>query len=483
MRALISVSDKTGIVEFAQEIDKLGFEIVSTGGTSKVLKEAGLDVKDISDITGFPEMMDGRVKTLHPRVHGGLLALRSNPEHMAIVKQHDIGLIDLVVVNLYPFEKTVAKPDVTQEDAIENIDIGGPSMLRSAAKNFESVGVVTDPADYEKVISELKDNGGKLTAETKFYLAKKVFVRTAEYDLAIATFLNPCPLRYGENPHQKATYLGKPYQQLHGKELSFNNIIDLDAAIGMVKDFEEPAVAIIKHMNPCGAAIGENCLDAYKKALACDPVSAFGSIVSCNEEVSGPLAEEMSKLFIEVVVAPAFSEDAMKILTQKKNLRLIILTEDERRWDYKTTAMGFIAQEMDQMNALVKDLNAVTEQAPEKMVDLMFSWKICRHVKSNAIVLAKDGATIGVGAGQMSRVDALECAIKKAKEHSADKLAGCVLASDAFFPFNDVVNIAAKEGVAEIIQPGGSIRDQDSIDACNEQKVAMVFTGERHFKH
>ena len=489
MRALISVSDKTGIVEFVKELVGLGFEIISTGGTSKALKDAGLSVKDISDITDFPEMLDGRVKTLHPKVHGGLLALRDNPEHMATVKEYGIGLIDLVVVNLYPFEKTVANPNVTLEDAIENIDIGGPSMLRSAAKNYRSVGVVTDPADYDKVLSELR--AGKrdcaispfISDETRAYLAKKVFIRTSEYDLAIATFLNPCPLRYGENPHQKATYLGKPYQQLHGKELSFNNIVDTDASVQMIKDFTEPTVTIVKHTNPCGMAWGKTALEAYQRALACDPVSAFGSIIACNKEVGSELAEEIGKLFVEVVIAPAFTEEALAILTKKQNIRLLILDEQNLPWEYKSTSRGLIAQQKDSTANDGAELKVVTKTEPAQNDDLLFSWKVCAHVKSNAIVLVKDGATIGVGAGQMSRVDALECALKKAREQSPEKLKGAVLASDAFFPFRDCVDIAAKAGVKEIIQPGGSVRDEESIAACDEHGVAMVFTGKRHFKH
>jgi phosphoribosylaminoimidazolecarboxamide formyltransferase/IMP cyclohydrolase len=483
MRALISVSDKTGIVELAKVLNELKWEIISTGGTAKVLKEHQIPVKDISEITGFPEMMDGRVKTLHPKVHGGLLALRENPEHMRTIKEHEIGLIDLVVVNLYPFEQTVAKPNVSEEDAIENIDIGGPSMIRSAAKNFHSVGVVTDPADYPLVIEELKKHKNSLTPETKRMLAQKAFTRTAFYDLAIATYLNPSPLRYGENPHQKATYLGKPYTQLHGKELSFNNILDIDAAVGIVLDFHEPAVAIVKHNNPCGVALGSDTVIAYEKALACDPVSAFGGIVSVNREVDVALAEKMAALFLEVIVAPGFSAEARKILDKKQNLRLIVLDPEQSPWDYKKTARGFLAQERDQMATTADDLKVVSQKAPGNLHDLMFAWKVCRHVKSNAIVLVKDEQTIGIGAGQMSRVDALDVALMKAREHSAAKLAGCVLASDAFFPFRDVVDKAVHAGVCEIVQPGGSIRDEESIQACNEHKIAMAFTGKRHFKH
>jgi len=484
MRALISVSDKTGIVELAKTLQSFKWEIISTGGTSKALKDAGVTVKDISDITGFPEMLDGRVKTLHPKIHGGLLALRENPEHMAVAKQHEIGLIDMVVVNLYPFEKTVAKENVTLEDAIENIDIGGPSMIRSAAKNYQSVAVLTDPTDYAQVVAELKANAGQVTPETRALLGKKAFYRTAEYDLAIATFLSPTPLRYGENPHQKANYLGVPYQQLQGKELSFNNIIDIDAAAAIVSDFQEPAVTVVKHTNPCCAAVGKTPLEAYQKALTGDPVSAFGGIVGCNREVDKALAEAMGKLFLEVIVAPSFSEEAKAVLAAKKNLRLVFLDKTESAWDYKKTARGFLAQERDRMTTHAADMKVVTKmKAPDNLHDLLFAWKICRHVKSNAIVLAKDGVVIGVGAGQMSRIDALDMAIKKARQHSADKLKGCVLASDAFFPFRDVVDSAAEANISEIIQPGGSIRDDESIQACDEHRIAMVFTDKRHFKH
>jgi phosphoribosylaminoimidazolecarboxamide formyltransferase / IMP cyclohydrolase len=483
MRALISVSDKTGIVAFAQALANLGLEIISTGGTARTLKAAGLTVRDITEVTSCPEMLDGRVKTLHPKVHGGLLALRHNPEHMQTVQAQAIDLIDLLVVNLYPFEKTVAQPDVTLATALENIDIGGPAMLRSAAKNFHNVGVVTDPADYERIIQELKTNNTALTADTKAYLAKKAFIRTAEYDLAIATYLNPCPLRYGENPHQKATFLGKPYQQLQGKALSFNNIIDLDAAIQMVTNFTEPAVAIVKHTNPCGAAVAQDLLTAYQKALACDPVSAFGSIIACNQVLDETLAAAVQNLFVEVIVAPGFSEKALALLQQKQNLRLVILPPDTLKWEYKTTTRGLLAQEKDNLSITAADLETVTNQATTAYHDLLFAWQICQQVKSNAIVLAQDGATIGIGAGQMSRVDALECALKKAQRHSASKLKNAVLASDAFFPFRDVVDLAAQAGITAIIQPGGSVRDQESIAACNEQGLAMVFTGHRHFKH
>lgn len=498
MRALVSVSDKTGIVEFCKGLIELGFEIISTGGTAKVLKEQGLKTIDISEVTGFPEMLDGRVKTLHPKIHGGLLALRDNPEHVATCKKHGIEFIDLVVVNLYPFEQTIAKPNVKLEEAIENIDIGGPSMLRSAAKNYRSVGVITDPSDYPIILKELGKNKGKLSDSTKTALAIKVFNKTSCYDQAIYQYLNKSfggevqpkesinnifKLRYGENPHQDAIYYGKPYKQLHGKELSFNNIIDLDAAQNIVADFTDPAIAIIKHTNPCGAAIGKNLAEAYDKAFACDPVSAFGSIIGANKKVDAAVAEKIGSLFVEAVVAPAYDEDALAKLKEKKNIRIIVTDFKIDPIDIKRTNNGYLIQARDEMLTAEKDLQVKTKKSPKLISDLLFAWKICRHVKSNAIVLAKNGATIGVGAGQMSRIDALECAIKKATEHSKDKIKGCVLASDAFFPFRDTVDKAHSAGVLEIIQPGGSVRDEESIKACDEHGIAMVFTGRRHFKH
>jgi len=495
MRALISVSDKTGIVEFCQGLAELGFEIISTGGTSKVLKENGLKTIDISDITQFPEMLDGRVKTLHPKIHGGLLALRDNPEHVATCQKHEISFIDLVVVNLYPFEQTIAKPGIELTEAIENIDIGGPSMLRSAAKNYRSVGVITDPADYSAVLAELKENK-ELSLQTKEKLAIKVYGRTASYDKAISDYLNKAllqksmeepgsaqKLRYGENPHQNAVYIGKPYTQLHGKELSFNNIIDIDAAQNIVADFDEPAVAIIKHTNPCGAAIGSTPEEAYDKALACDPVSAFGGIIGVNRPVSVELAEKVAQLFVEVIVAPDYTPEALAKLKEKKNIRLIKTEFVITGPDVKRTNNGYLVQDRDCMLTEEKDLQLQTKKAPQNIQNLLFAWKICRHVKSNAIVLASGGAAIGVGAGQMSRIDAFDCAVKKAQENNAAKIKDCVLASDAFFPFRDVVDKAAQLGIAEIIQPGGSMRDAESITACEEHGIAMVFTGRRHFKH
>ena len=497
MRALVSVSDKTGIVEFCKGLGEIGFEIISTGGTSKVLKENGIKTIDISDVTQFPEMLDGRVKTLHPKIHGGLLALRDNPEHTATCKKHDITFIDIVVVNLYPFEKTIAKPGIDLAEAIENIDIGGPSMLRSAAKNYRSVGVITDPADYIPVLAELKKNK-ELSLTTKEKLAVKVYERTAGYDKVISDYLNKTllqktpislevgpaqKLRYGENPLQNAVYIGKPYKQLHGKELSFNNIIDIDAAQNIVADFSEPAVAIIKHTNPCGAAIGKTSEEAYDKALACDPVSAFGGIIGVNRPVSAELAEKVAKLFVEVIVAPEYTPEALAKLKEKKNIRLIITDIAVNGPDVKRTNNGYLVQDRDRMLTEEKNMQLKTKKAPQDIQNLLFAWKICRHVRSNAIVLARDGAAIGVGAGQMSRIDAFDCAVKKAQENNAGKIKGCVLASDAFFPFRDIVDKAAALGIAEIIQPGGSIRDEESIAACDEHGIAMVFTGRRHFKH
>ncbi|MDR2431665.1 MAG: bifunctional phosphoribosylaminoimidazolecarboxamide formyltransferase/IMP cyclohydrolase [Candidatus Margulisbacteria bacterium] len=495
MRALVSVSDKTGLVDFCRGLAGLGFEIISTGGTSRVLQENGIKTIDIAEATGFPEMLDGRVKTLHPKIHGGLLALRDDPEHVATCQKHGIDFIDLVVVNLYPFEKTIARPDIELKEAIENIDIGGPSMLRSAAKNYRSVGVITDPADYTPALAELKQHK-ELSLETKERLAVKVFERTSAYDRAIGAYLNQTQLnkttdflgsaqklRYGENPHQSAVYIGKPYTQLHGKELSFNNIIDIDAAQNIVADFAEPAAAIVKHTNPCGAAIGAAPEEAYDRALAGDPVSAFGGIVGVNRPVSAELAGRVAKLFVEVVAAPDFLPEALVILKAKKNIRLIKTDFVITGPDVKRTNNGYLVQDRDKMTTTEKDLQVKTKKSPQNLPDLLFAWKICRHVKSNAIVLAKDGAVIGIGAGQMSRIDAFNCAVKKAGEHNAAKIKGCVLASDAFFPFRDTVDTAAGLGIAEIIQPGGSLRDDESIAACDEHGLVMVFTGRRHFKH
>ncbi len=510
MRALISVSDKTGIVTFASELSKLGIEIISTGGTYKVLKESSIPVIGIEEVTEFPEMLDGRVKTLHPKIHGGLLALRGNPEHMETCQAHGINMIDLVVVNLYPFEKTIKSPNVTLEDAIENIDIGGPSMLRSAAKNYKSVGVIVDPARYDSIIKELQENQCQLSEKTKARLACEVFTHTAAYDGMISGYLGQqlkadadelpetiaplCKrvsvLRYGENPHQKAAFYAMgnqgmaSIQQLHGKELSYNNIVDLEAAALIVKELELPAAAIIKHTNPCGAAIGDTLKEAYQKAYEADPVSAFGSIVGLNRIVDKETAELIAGTFVEAVIAPKFEKEALAILSKKPSIRLIALgkmKDLEKGLVYKYVDGGFLVQTADNYTIKPEDLKVVTQEAPKKSVmnDLIFGFTMVKYVKSNAIVVVKNGVTVGVGAGQMSRVEAVEIALKKA----GDQAKGAILASDAFFPFKDSVELAAAAGIVSMIQPGGSMRDQESIDACNQKGLSMVVTGVRHFRH
>jgi len=519
-RALISVSDKAGIVEFAKELNEMGVEIVSTGGTAKKIRETGVEVKDISDLTGFPEMLDGRVKTLHPKVHGGLLALRDNAEHMATVKEHDIKMIDMVVVNLYPFEKTVANPDVALEEAIENIDIGGPSMLRSAAKNYRSVAVVTNPGRYNDIIAELKKNNGSLSEETLSSLAIEVFERTSEYDGAIYDFLKTRlgkktassnndefpeklslnfekvqDLRYGENPHQKAAFYRDPSynlssvancEQLHGKELSFNNIIDLDAAWEIVKEFDEPAAAVMKHTNPCGAACGLTLVRAYKDALRCDPLSAFGSIVGLNKPVDEDTAQAIVKAgFVECVIADEFTQKALSILMSKKNLRLIKAKKpskaDKYDPDIKRVVGGILLQDRDLKDVTIPELRVVTKKKPthSQLESLLFGWKISKYVKSNTIVLCRGKRTVGVGAGQMSRVDSVIIAARKAGKDALNS----TLASDAFFPKEDGIQAAAKAGATAIIQPGGSIRDEEVIKMADKKGLAMVFTGMRHFRH
>ena len=510
MRALISVSDKTGIVDFVRGLVDLGWEIISTGGTSKALKESGISVKDVSDITGFPEIMDGRVKTLHPAVHGGLLALRDNSEHMAKIKELGIEPIDLVCVNLYPFEATIAKPEVELHDVIENIDIGGPSMVRSAAKNYRDVIIVVDPGFYPAILDNLRSQGS-LPLELKEDLAVQAYSHTARYDAIISNYLakkigsnkesfmntktlpldKAQDLRYGENPHQKAIFYKVPgeyglgnIKQLHGKELSFNNFIDLDAAWSIAKEFTKPAVTIIKHTNPCGTALGNNLLDAYNKALSCDPKSAFGSIIGLNKIVDSEVAQEMSKLFVEAVIAPGYTDEALLILQEKKNIRVIVLDDyfnHDQQNDVKRVTGGLLVQVKDTKEVPFDEMKCVTHLHPEQhmVADLLFAWKIVKHIRSNAILLVKDGKTVGVGAGQMSRVDAVELALKKA----GDEATGAVLASDAFFPFRDSVDTVNKAGIKAIIQPGGSLRDQESIDACNEYGIPMLFTGVRHFKH
>src|SRR5580692_2305842 len=518
-RALLSVTDKTGLVEFAQTLAGFGVELVSTGGTARALREAGLTVKDISDLTGFPEMLDGRVKTLHPRVHGGLLYVRGNTEHEAAVSSQGILPIDMVVVNLYAFEKTAAQTGVPFGHLIENIDIGGPSMVRSAAKNFEDVAIVTRVADYPALIDELKANNGSLTRATRWRLAKQAFATTAAYDTAIANTLDqidespnhdqslpkapdapPLPstlrinfplaqsLRYGENPHQRAALYADGSglgiagaTQLQGKELSFNNLVDLDACWELAQEFDEPAVIIVKHTNPCGAATGTTILEAYRKALAADPVSAFGGVVGINREVDGEAAAEIAKLFVEAIAAPGFTDEARERFAAKKNLRLVEVKAAPPRPVVKNVSGGLLLQDTDTGRVTEDELKVVTWRPPtaEELRSLLFAWRVAKHVKSNAIVYARDGQTIGVGAGQMSRVDAARFGAMKA----VLPLAGSVAASDAFFPFPDGLEAVASAGATAVIQPGGSVKDDDVIAAADRLGVAMVFTGIRHFRH
>jgi len=512
-RALLSVSDKTGLVSLAQTLAAAGVELISTGGTAKSLREAGLAVKDISDHTGFPEMLDGRVKTLHPKVHGGLLFIRGNAKHEAAVREHGIQPIDLVVVNLYPFEQTVAKPDASLHDAIENIDIGGPSMLRSAAKNHESVTVVVDPLDYAEVAGQIKANGDT-TLELRRRLAAKVFARTAAYDAAIAAHLQKefkaaqgsglppllsisaplaQPLRYGENPHQKAALYGKFrefFQQLHGKELSYNNILDLTAAANLIAEFtgDSPTLAILKHMNPCGVGQGPNLREAWDKALATDKQAPFGGIIAVNRTLDGACADAIAEIFSEVIIAPDFSPEALAILQKKKNLRLLKSLKsplNAQPWDVRGVgADSFLLQERDLKTAAAKDLKMVTRRQPSaaELNAMLFGWRIVKHVKSNAIVYVGADRTLGVGAGQMSRVDASRIAVWKAGEAKLS-LKSSVVCSDAFFPFPDGLVAAAEAGATAAIQPGGSVRDAEVIAAADERNVAMAFTGTRHFRH
>jgi phosphoribosylaminoimidazolecarboxamide formyltransferase/IMP cyclohydrolase len=516
-RALLSVTDKTGLVDFARVLVSFGVELVSTGGTARTLREAGLGVQDISDLTGFPEMLDGRVKTLHPKVHGGLLYIRGNREHETAVAAHGIQPIDMVVVNLYAFEKTASQPSVAFGHLIENIDIGGPSMVRSAAKNFEDVAIVTCVDDYTALIDELKTHHGGLTRNTRWRLAKQAFALTAAYDAAIANTLDriseaPAPdapaspdstifpptlrinmrqtqsLRYGENPHQKAALftdgsgLGVAgATQLQGKELSYNNLVDLDACWELVQEFTEPAAIIVKHTNPCGAATGTTVLEAYQKALSSDPVSAFGGIIGINREVGGEAAEEIAKLFVECIAAPSFTAEARERFAAKKNLRLVEVRNAAARPVVKHVSGGFLMQDADTARVAESELDVVTWRPPtaEELRSLLFAWRVCKHVKSNAIVYARDGQTIGVGAGQMSRVDAARFGAMKA----ILPLAGCVAASDAFFPFPDGLEAVAEAGATAVIQPGGSVNDQKVIEAADKLGMAMVFTGIRHFRH
>jgi phosphoribosylaminoimidazolecarboxamide formyltransferase / IMP cyclohydrolase len=512
-RAILSVTDKTGLVDFAGQLSGLGIELISTGGTAKLLRDSGIAVKDISELTGFPEMLDGRVKTLHPKVHGGILHRRENPAHTAAVAEHGIQPIDMVVVNLYAFEKTAAKPGVAFEELIENIDIGGPSMIRSAAKNFHDVAVVTSPADYPAIADELARSGGGLSLATKWRLAQKAFATTAAYDSAIASTLERIPadfhiptadvtfpqtlrlsfqktldLRYGENPHQKAAMYSDGSgvgvanaRQVQGKELSYNNIVDLQAAWDLAQEFDEPVCAIIKHTNPCGTATGKTLAEAYKRALECDPVSAFGGVIGVNRLIDGEAAEEMHKLFLEVIAAPAFDEAAKARFATKKNLRLIEVKAAPQKWVLKNVSGGILLQDADVRPLQDIDLKVVTQRAPtpEETRALLFAWKVCKHVKSNAIVYARDGQTVGVGAGQMSRVDSAKIGAMKAQL----PLKGTVAASDAFFPFPDGVEEIAKAGATAIIQPGGSQRDPEVIAAADRLGLAMLFTGVRHFRH
>jgi phosphoribosylaminoimidazolecarboxamide formyltransferase/IMP cyclohydrolase len=537
-RALLSVSDKTGLVDLAKALIDVKVELISTGGTRKALAEAGLPARDISDVTGFPEILDGRVKTLHPRVHGGILAIRDNPQHQATIKQQGIELIDLVVCNLYPFEATLAKPGSSHEDIIENIDIGGPSMVRSAAKNYHDVAIVTDPSQYAVVIEELRANNGALSLATRERLAAAAFARTADYDRAISSyFANRAggdffpsilhlrlekrqALRYGENPHQQAAFYLEPgassgsvstAEIMHGKELSFNNILDLDSALNLVREFSEPAAVVIKHNNPCGAAVDETLEEAFRKAYEGDPLSAYGGVLGFNREVNENTAQQITepKRFVECVIAPGYSETALSLLTTrptwKKSVRLLRTgplggyaseakgekSEEETSsssliphpssLDYRRVDGGLLAQTRDVGSNDFANLKIVSKRRPteSEMNDLRFAWLVCKHVKSNAIVLAKDRMVVGVGAGQMSRVDSVHLTIRKAGERSR----GSVLASDAFFPFRDNIDEAAKAGVVAVIQPGGSMRDSDSIQACDERGLAMIFTGIRHFRH
>lgn len=510
-RAIVSVSDKTGLVPFVAGLIEQGYEIVSTGGTKKMLEEAGLKTVGISETTGFPEIMDGRVKTLHPKVHGGLLSVRDNAEHRKEMEENGIAPIDMVVVNLYPFKQTIEKPGVSFEEAIENIDIGGPSMLRSAAKNHRYVTAVTDSADYDAVLEEIKTHGDT-TYETRRKLAAKVFRHTAAYDTYISTYLTEQAgehdpesltmtftrkqsLRYGENPHQQATfYAGKKQgysiawaQQLHGKELSYNNIQDADATLQLLREFKEPTVVAVKHKNPCGVGVGENALQAWQRAYEADPVSIFGGIVASNRTIDKATAEAMKPVFLEIILAPGFTQEALDCLSTKKNIRLMTFDADLSSCVDDTTFVsvrgGMLRQTVDNKSPEDYTLNVVTEKQPtdKELEDLFLAMKICKHVRSNAITVAADGKIAGIGAGQMNRVGAAHIALEEAKGKGV--ASGLCLASDAFFPFDDVVKMAVQYGVTAIIQPGGSVRDADSIKACNDLGIAMVFTGVRHFRH
>ena len=513
-RALLSVSDKAGIVAFARGLEGLGVEIVSTGGTSRELAGAGIAVSSIEDFTGFPEIMDGRVKTLHPRLYGGLLARRDDDAHVEAASEQGIEPVDLVCVNLYPFERTVARGDADAEEIIENIDIGGPTMIRAAAKNSAFAAVLVDPADYEPVLAELRESAGRLSLDTRTRLATKAFACTARYDAAISTWFSMrsyegfppswrdayekvSDLRYGENPHQRAAFyarVGAPshlldgVKQLHGKELSFNNLLDLSSARELVEEFDVAACVIVKHNNPCGCALGEGGKEAYERAFACDPQSAYGGVIAVNRRVDVAFAQELSRQFIEVLLAPGFDDDALAVLEEKKNVRLLELAQwpqPSREVEGKPVIGGQLVQTHDVVSETREQMRVLTRQAPseEQWSDLLFAWKVCRHVRSNAIVIAAHGATIGIGAGQMSRVDSVRIAVEKAQAAQPELLAGAVLASDAYFPFADGPELAIEAGVSAIIQPGGSVRDEDVIAAADGAGIAMVATGVRHFRH
>lgn len=518
-QALISVSDKTGVLDFARALSGMGVNILSTGGTAKLLAENGIKVTEVADYTGFPEMLDGRVKTLHPKVHGGILARRDFPEHVSALEKHGIPTIDMVVVNLYPFQQTVAREECALEDATENIDIGGPAMLRSSAKNHKDVIVICDPTDYAQVLAELSANNGEASYETKFALAKKVFAHTAQYDGAITNYFTslgadkqhatrssyPATLnlhfekvqemRYGENPHQSAAFYRESnpqagalanYTQLQGKELSYNNIADADAAWECVKTFDEVACVIIKHANPCGVAIGASPLEAYSKALQTDPTSAFGGIIAFNHEVDGNTAEAVAKQFVEVLIAPSFTDEAKKIFSAKQNVRLleIPLGHAVNAHDFKRVGGGLLVQSPDAKNVMLAELKIVSKKqpTPQQLQDLMFAWRVAKFVKSNAIVFCANGMTMGVGAGQMSRIDSARIASIKA-QNAGLSLVGTAVASDAFFPFRDGLDVVVDAGATSVIHPGGSMRDQEVIDAANERGIVMLLTGTRHFRH
>jgi phosphoribosylaminoimidazolecarboxamide formyltransferase / IMP cyclohydrolase len=517
-RALISVSDKTAIGDFARGLARLGVELVSTGGTATSLREAGLEVTDVAELTGSPEILDGRVKTLHPRLHAAILAVRDEPAHMATLEAEGIEPIDLVCVNLYPFERTVAAHDVTEEEAVENIDIGGPTMIRAAAKNHRHVAVVVRPESYDAVLAELDESEGAISLETRHWLANEAFAFTARYDAAISRWFGMryevfpshwamayekfLDLSYGENPHQRAALYtevgGRAHvlsrvSKLHGRALSFNNVLDLDSARRLLDEFTEPAAVIVKHNNPCGAAIAEGIEEAYEKALACDPLSAFGGVIALNRPVSSALAERLHENFVEVLIAPGYDGDALDVLRQKQAIRILEQAEqrayDPRERDVKRVRGGLLVQDPDRSREERSAMKVVTQAEPDeaRWIDLEFAWKVCRHVRSNAIVLARDGATIGIGAGQMSRVDSVRIAIDKARDARGDDaeglLAGASVASDAFFPFPDGPQTAMDAGATAFIQPGGSKRDNEVIAACDEAGATMVFTGRRHFRH